>query len=132
VVTLGVDVSLVTVEINGDQITITIPEAKVLDCRVDSDTLNEDSFIVDKNSATVTGQDEVAALADADKQLRQTAANDTVLLASAQQRAMALLEDYVLNVGAAVGKTYHVNWVYIDDQGNSSSAETGANTQTTA
>lgn len=132
VVRLGVDVSLVKIELNGDQVTITIPEAKVLSCKVDSATLNEDSFIVDKNSATVTGQDEVAALAEADERLKQTAANDRVLLSNAQQRAMELLEEYVRNIGTAVGKEYRITWIYVDDEGNPSGTGADTNTQTAA
>ena len=118
VVRLGVDVSLVNIEVNDTQITITIPEAKVLGCKVDSASLTADSFIVDKDSAEVTAEDEIKAFEEAQAQLQETATNDKALLASAQQRAMALLEDYVLNIGNAVGKQYSIKWIYIDSQGN--------------
>ena len=117
VVTLGVDTSLVKIEVNDTVISITIPEDKVLSCKVDSATLNKDSFIVDKNSASVTAEDEVTALSEAQSKLEQTATNDKALLASAQQRAMELLEDYVHNVGSTVGKEYSIQWVYVDSQG---------------
>ena len=118
VVRLGVDVSLVNIEVTDTQITITIPEAKVLGCKVDSASLTADSFIVDKDSAEVTAEDEIKAFEEAQAQLQETATNDKALLASAQQRAMALLEDYVLNIGNAVGKQYSIKWIYIDSQGN--------------
>ena len=124
VVKLGVDVSLVKIEVSDNLITITIPEAKVLGCKVDSATLTKDSFIVDKNSATVTAEDEVKAFSDAQKQLEETATNDKALLANAQQRAMELLEDYELNIGNAVGKEYTIKWVYIDSQGNQTGTST--------
>ena len=135
VVKLGIDVSLVKVEVSDNLITITIPEAKVLGCKVDSATLTKDSFIVDKNSATVTAEDEIKAFSDAQKQLEETATNDKALLANAQQRAMELLEDYVLNIGNTVGKEYTIKWVYINSQGNQTGASnteqnTDANTAT--
>lgn len=124
VVRLGIDVSLVKVEVNDTQITITIPEAKVLDCKVDSTSLSSDSFIVDKNSATVSGDDEVKAFSEAQAKLKENAASDRALLDSAQQRAMSLLEEYVLNIGSACGKQYTIKWIYVDADGKSTETET--------
>ena len=116
VVKLGVDISLVTIEVNNTQITITLPAAKVLGCKVDSTSLTKDSFIVKKDSAKIEAADEVAAFEAAQRRLEETAASDTALLANAQQRAQALLEDYVTNIGNAVGIEYSLKWVYIDAQ----------------
>ncbi len=116
VVKLGVDISLVTIEVNDAQITITLPPAKVLGCKVDSASLTKDSFIVKKDSAKIEAADEVAAFEVAQRRLEETAASDTALLANAQQRAQALLEDYVTNIGNAVGIEYSLKWVYIDAQ----------------
>ena len=122
VVTLGVDVSQVTMEVNGTEVTISMPAARVLNCKVDSASLTKDSFIVASGSAAVTAEDEVAAFDAAQSSLQETAANDTVLLANAQQRAQSLLEDYVINVGKVVGKEYTVRWVYLDDENGSTAA----------
>ncbi|NLO41194.1 MAG: DUF4230 domain-containing protein [Ruminiclostridium sp.] len=116
VVKLGVDISLVTIEVNNTQITITLPAAKVLGCKVDSTSLTKDSFIVKKDSAKIEAADEVAAFEVAQRRLEETAASDTALLANAQQRAQALLEDYVTNIGNAVGIEYSLKWVYINAQ----------------
>lgn len=129
VVTLGVDVSLVTIEVNESQITITIPEAEVQGCKVDSTPLTKDSYIVDKNSADVEAEDEIFAIGEAQKQLEETAANDKALLAEAQQRVKDLLEGYVNNIGTAVGKEYTINWKYVDSEGNSISSPS-TNTET--
>lgn len=114
VVSLGIDASLVTVEIDDTLVTITIPEAKVLRCQVDSNELSENSYIVAKDSAKISAEDEVAAFAQAQADLEETAAADTALLSSAQQRAQDLLEEYVKNIGAAVGKDYTVQFSYLD------------------
>ncbi len=120
VVKLGVDASLVNISIDGDTITVTLPDAAVLSCRVDSSSLNENSYIVAKDSAAITAEDEIAAFSEAQKRLEECAANDHTLLAEAQQRVQTLLEDYITNIGNAVGKEYTIRWVYR----NQPSAET--------
>ena len=124
VVTVGIDASLVSIDVNEEEISVTIPKAKVLTCIVDSASLSKDSFIVEKNSAQITAEDEVAAFAAAQDKLKESASNDTALLASAEQRAQSLLEDYITNIGNAVGKKYTFQWNYLkdEDENNNSSA----------
>lgn len=43
--------------------------------------------------------------------MKESAENNKALLNNAKQRAQSLLEDYVQNVGSAVGKQYEVKWV---------------------
>lgn len=113
IVKIGIDTSLLSLEVNEDQVIITIPEAEVLDNRIDSSTLTKDAFIVDENSAKITADDETKAFAEAQEKMVEAAKNDTALLNSAQQRAKKLLEEYVNNIGEAIGKNYRIEWVYI-------------------
>ena len=129
VVKLGIDASLVNIEVADTQVTITLPEAKVLDCKVDSASLSKDSFIVDKKSADIEASDEVKAFDEAQSKLAENASNDRALLANAQQRAQSLLEEYIANIGNAVGKQYSIKWVYVDSNGNPLGSGT-ASTQT--
>ena len=115
VVTLGVDVSRVTVEVDGTKVTISIPAAEVLSCTVDSSSLTEDSYIVAKDSAAIEAEDEIEAFSVAQADLEATASQDTALLASAQQQAQQLLEDYITNIGKATGKSYSIEWIYLDE-----------------
>ena len=115
VVKIGIDASLVNIVIDADSVSITLPEATVLSCRVDSSSLNQDSYIVAKDSAAITAEDEVYSFSEAQKQLEDCAANDRALLAEAQQRAQELLEDYITNIGNAVGKEYTIHWVYLNN-----------------
>ena len=46
--------------------------------------------------------------------MENMASNDTALLANAQQRAQSLIEDYVNNIGNAVGKKYNIEWSFIN------------------
>lgn len=118
IVTLGIDVSLVNIEITGSQITITLPEAKVLSCKVDSSSLTEASYIVDEDSAKISAEDEILALKEAQRKMEETVSNDRVLLATAQQRAQDLLLNYITSLSNATGKNYTIKWVYIDTNGN--------------
>lgn len=115
VVTLGVDVSRVTVEVDGTKVTISIPAAEVLSCTVDSSSLTEDSYIVAQDSAAIEAEDEIEAFSVAQADLEATASQDTALLASAQQQAQQLLEDYITNIGKATGKSYTIEWIYLDE-----------------
>ena len=117
VVKLGIDASLVTMDVSGDEVTITMPAAKVLSCQVDDKDLSKESYIVDKSSVKVKAEDEIRAFNDAQKQLEETAAGDTSLLLGAQERAKSLLEDYVKNIGSVTGRDYTVRWIYVDDSG---------------
>ena len=117
IVKFGIDISLVNIEVDGKNITITLPEATVQGCKVDSSSLNKNSYIIDKNSAEITAEDEVKAFEEAQKRLEETASNDRALLTEARQRAQKLLEDYITNIGNAVGRTYTVKWIYTDAAG---------------
>lgn len=123
VVTLGIDASLVKVEVSGTGVSITIPNASVLSCTVDSSSLTEDSFIVAKDSAKIEAEDEVYAFSAAQTYLEETAASDTALLANAQQRAQELLEEYVTNIGKAMGQEYSIKWIYLDETSAPSDTE---------
>lgn len=103
VVTIGIDTSLVKIDIDDKTVTITIPPAKVLGCKVDEKTLTKDSFIVANNSAKVEAEHQTEAFKEAQAKMQEEASKDTVLLANAQQRAQKLLEDYVNNIGDCVG-----------------------------
>ncbi len=118
IVTIGVDASLVSMEVDGTTVTITIPEAEVLQCEVDENSLSKDSFIVDSKSADITAEDQTYAFEQAQQDLWNTAASDTALLSQAQERTKQLLEDYVKNIGDAFGIKYTVKWVYVDTEGN--------------
>lgn len=122
IVTIGIDASLVTMEIKDNTVTITIPPAKVLDCKVDPNTLTEESVIVAPDSAAVKAEHQTEAFKNAQENMLQAAKRDTALLASAQQRVQKLLEDYVNNLGSSTGISYQIKWIYVDDNASSSAS----------
>lgn len=112
VVKLGIDVSLVEIEVNDTTVYITLPEAKILGCKVDENKIDKDSYIVAKKSADIEAADEIEAIKAAQAEMERQASSDTVLLANAQQRAQSLLEEYIKNIGVATGKEYTIKWEY--------------------
>ena len=111
IVTLGIDASLLEMEIIGDEVKITIPKAEVQGCKVDEKTLTKDSFIVDKNSGKVTAEHQTKAFKEAQKKMKESAQKDKVLLENAQIRAKDLLENYVKGIGELMGRNYTITFV---------------------
>ena len=118
IVKVGIDASFVKMIVEGDTVKITMPMPKVLGVEVDPDSLTEDSYIVDKNSAEVGGEDHAAAIKIATEELKKQAMEDETLLTRAQDRAKILIEEYITNVSSAVGKQYKLEWIYLDAEGN--------------
>lgn len=112
---LGIDAGQVSMELQGDVVSITLPRARVLNCKVNGDSLSKDSYIVDKDSAPVTAQDEVAAFQDAQGGLQKTVEADNNMMNLAQKRAEELLRNYVNSLAKATGTEYQVEFHYIEE-----------------
>ena len=112
---LGIDADQVSMELQDDVVSITLPRARVLKCKVNGDSLSKDSYIVDKDSAPVTAQDEVAAFQDAQDSLQQTVEADGDMLDLAQTRVEDLLRNYENSLAKATGTEYQVEFHYIEE-----------------
>ncbi len=116
IVTLGIDASKVKFDIHKNSINISIPNAEVLGCKVDEKSLTKNSFIYAEDSADIESKDEIKALTEAQDNMREVASKDTGLLASAQNRAQVLLEDYVSNITKLNDVEYEIKWIYLDEE----------------
>ncbi len=112
---LGINADQVSMKLQGDVVSITLPRARVLNCKVNGDSLSKDSYIVDKDSAPVTAQDEVAAFQDAQDGLQKTVEADNDMMNLAQKRAEELLRNYVNSLAKATGTEYQVEFHYIEE-----------------
>ena len=112
---LGIDADQVSMELQGDVVSITLPKAQVLDCKVNGDSLGPDSYIVDKASAPVTAEDEVYAFQEAQDGLQKTVEADNNMMNLAQKRAEELLRNYVNSLAKATGTEYQVEFHYIEE-----------------
>lgn len=115
---LGIDVKQVSMDLEGNVVKVTLPKAEVLDCNVNGDSLSPDSYIVDKDSAPVTAEDEVRAFKEAQNHLQQTVEADSDMLNLAQTRVEDLLRNYVNSLAKATGTEYQVEFHYIEEDEN--------------
>lgn len=67
--------------------------------------------------------DKQEKLKEAKESMKLEAQNDTELFARAKERAETLLEDYVINLGKATGKTYTVTFHTIGKESETLSSE---------
>lgn len=114
---LGIDVSEVQMKVDGTEVHVTLPEAKLLNISIDRETLNEDSYISSAdglNKNEITADDQTQAINKAQQKMEETVAANTTLLLNAQNRAKKLIENYIEQLGEAAGIEYHVTWKYLD------------------
>lgn len=115
IVKIGIDASRLDIKVKDEKVTISIPKVEVLSAKVDKASLNKDSYYVEKGSAKITAEDEKQAIVDAQNNMQEEASNNTALLDTAQERVETLLEEYVNNIGTAVGKDYVIEWKYLQE-----------------
>lgn len=114
-VTIGVDAELIEIQIDGDQITITMPPARVLSSKVDENTLNEDSYIFAEGSILPSAEEQTKVIGEANDNMFETASQDTKLLNLAQERAQSLIQKYIDQIGEQTNTEYHVTWVTAEE-----------------
>ena len=128
IVKLGVDITNLDMQVDQNQVTITMPKAKVLSCQVDQTSLDKDSYYTNREglgAEKINADDQTEAIKTAQENMLENVESDDSLLQQAEQRAQELLEQYVKNVGNAMGKTYEVSFVIAEDAGtNTDSTET--------
>lgn len=122
-VTIGIDVNKLKVEVGENNVvTITMPNAVVLDATVNEQSLTSESFYFDPKAKKPSPEEQTEAFKQAQSNMRETAEKNTVLMANAKANAKELLRNYVDSVGEAVGIQYTIEWKDIDDP--SKAAET--------
>lgn len=120
IVKLGVDITNLDMQVDGNQVMITMPKAKVLSCQVDQTSLDKDSYYTNREglgAEKINADDQTEAIKTAQENMLENVQSDDSLLQQAQNRAQELLEQYVKNIGDAIGKTYEVSFVTAEDAG---------------
>ena len=111
IIEYGIDISQVTVS-EPDQngvVTVTMPDAQVLNVDVDEDSLG--TPLTDTGFLTsVTTEEKTTTLAGAQEAMEQQAKENTEMLSQAKARAKTLIEEYIKNVGESIGEEYTVEW----------------------
>lgn len=115
-VTIGIDVSKLKVEVGENNVvTITMPNAVVLDATVNEQSLTSESFYFDPKAKKPSPEEQTEAFKQAQSNMRETAEKNPVLMANAKANAKELLRNYVNSVGEAVGVQYTIEWKDSDD-----------------
>ena len=116
VANIGIDSSKVKMKVKDENVTITMPEAKLLGTDIVegsfSYVVSEDGFL-DKNE--ITAEDQQEAVVKAEAKMVETVNNNLDLFASAQKRAQELIENYIINIGELIDVDYQITWEYIED-----------------
>lgn len=100
---IGIDMTKVSMKSTGNVYTIGIPAAEILDMYIVSESFNEDSFVISKDSGIVhneiTADDQHKAIAAAQEKMEYEIMGDVELLESAQKRVCDLIANYFTQLG---------------------------------
>ena len=112
-VKLGIDASSIEISQPDESgvVKVTLPEVKVIGPpEVDVDSITQ---LVSNTGllTSITAKEETKALADAQANMLNTAQKDETLKRQARDRACILIEQYIVNVGDAMGVKYTVQFV---------------------
>lgn len=123
VVVIGIKADELKIKVDGENVTITLPKAEVLDVKVNEASLSDDSFIYDTNSQKPTAEMETAAFEEAQNRMRAEAESNNALLVNAEDNAKELLENYVKYIGDLIGIDYKIDWIEIDNTSTDNQTE---------
>lgn len=118
IVKIGIDIRKLDLSITDQVVTITLPEAKIISCKIDETSLSEDTFYTEQTglgAEKVTAQDQTDAFEKAQQTMLEEAQKDESLLLQAQERARTLLLNYVNNIADTIGTEYEVRWNVLKD-----------------
>ena len=112
IVEVGVDAGEIIINPPDENnvVGIVVPEARILNISADKDTITNPESETGLFTSVDT-EDIADAFAEAQRNMKQEAGNDQVILRQARENAKELLKQYVLNIGNLVGKQYKVKWV---------------------
>lgn len=110
--TIGIDMTELDIEVKGEVVEITMPEAKVLS--IDKEELSADNFTSSADSwfikNKISGEDQSKAIDEAQKLMEQTASENKALLMQARENAKELIENYINQMSKATGYEYVIKW----------------------
>ena len=113
---VGIDMSEVDMKIEGEKVTVFIPNAKLLSIDISETDLNENSYIISGdswfNTNKITAEDQTNAIKEAQTEMAESVKNNSSLLLTAQNRAQELIENYIVQLGQVLNVEYKIEWVY--------------------
>lgn len=114
---LGIDLSKVKIDVQGDTINALIPKAKIIgEPNVDESDFKKEKFIESEDGFLIknpiTGDDISKAFDDAQSEMKKSAENDEQLLSTAQTRAKIIIEESINQFAGISSKDYTINWEF--------------------
>lgn len=113
---LGINISKVSMKIDGSLITVTVPKAELLG--LSDYSFSKDSYISEDdgiNKNPITPENQTGAVKAAQEDIKKKFAKDDAMLIRAQDRAKNLIENYINQIGQISEKDYQIKWVYEDN-----------------
>lgn len=124
IVYIGIDVDKLKVTVDNDEVTVDLPQAIVLDSKVNSASLTEDSFIYDRDTKMPNEQQQAKAFEESKQNMEESAKNNSALLNNARDNTKELLENYIQSVSSITGIDYKINWNYLEAEETNEEIET--------
>lgn len=114
---LGIDLSKVKIDVQGDTINVLIPKAKIIgEPNVDESDFKKEKFIESEDGFLIknpiTGDDISKAFDDAQSEMKKSAESDEQLLSTAQTRAKIIIEESINQFAGLSSKDYTINWEF--------------------
>ena len=132
--TLGIDGNQVNMVIDGNDITVYMPHAKILgNITVDPDSTSNPIYRPNawyRNDVEITAADVTKSMSKANDEIRAQISSDKTLLNSAEKRAKDLIENYIAQIMELSGVNYKIHWESLED--TRTQAETSATANTSA
>ena len=110
VASLGIDMSELEIEVDGSNVVITMPKAKILSTNISSEMkiyYSDDSWF---NKNKITAEDQTVAVTTAQSKMRTELENNKSLFIQANQRAESLLTSYINQISELTEKTYTIEF----------------------
>ena len=114
---LGIDLSKVKIDVQGNTINVLIPKAKIIgEPNVDESDFKKEKFIESEDGFLIknpiTGDDISKAFDDAQSEMKKSAESVEQLLSSAQTRAKIIIEESINQFAGISSKDYTINWEF--------------------
>ena len=110
-VNMGVDFSKVKLEVDGNKLIITMPDAEILN--VNDPEINDNSYYSSEQGifyAKMDAEDERDAFKQAQEHMKQKANESKTLLQTAKMRAQILIENYIHQMDELAGTKHVIVW----------------------
>lgn len=116
IVTIGIDMSMVEMKVEGNKVIVSLPKAKLLSIDIDEEKINEDSYFYSKDNLVfknqITAEEQTQAINEAQTNMKSSVEENSQLLKMAQERSKALIEQYITQLGELSKTNYNIEWQY--------------------